>query len=216
MLGLILFLTEIVPQIQFKPTSGALQQAIGAEIVKDGKTVTINASKEVIISSGKYLHLRNPIQLIQPSSNLIPLLPSFFVFVPGTFQTPQILELSGIGDERILSSVGIECIIDLPGVGENLRKCYNLCHQTLLSPTCQLLQRIMLRPLPSWKSIRRLSLWRSFMTPYSWRNTECSSAYIFAFNPNYMLPIALRCLCLLIHITDANLLHFSLSLSKHI
>ena len=37
-------------------------------------------------------------------------------------QTPQILELSGIGRKDILTKYGIECKIDLPGVGENLRK----------------------------------------------------------------------------------------------
>uniref|UniRef100_A0A0W0G550 Glucose-methanol-choline oxidoreductase N-terminal domain-containing protein n=1 Tax=Moniliophthora roreri TaxID=221103 RepID=A0A0W0G550_MONRR len=39
----------------------------------------------------------------------------------GTFQTPQILETSGIGDPRILEPLGIQCIIKLPGVGENLQ-----------------------------------------------------------------------------------------------
>ncbi|KAK7438219.1 hypothetical protein VKT23_018150 [Stygiomarasmius scandens] len=39
----------------------------------------------------------------------------------GTIQTPQLLEASGIGDPRILEPLGIPCIIDLPGVGENLQ-----------------------------------------------------------------------------------------------
>jgi choline dehydrogenase-like flavoprotein len=38
----------------------------------------------------------------------------------GTFKTPQLLELSGIGDRSLLKSFGIETLIDLPGVGENL------------------------------------------------------------------------------------------------
>ncbi|KAF8063510.1 alcohol oxidase [Lyophyllum atratum] len=33
----------------------------------------------------------------------------------GTFQTPQLLELSGIGDKRILQSQGITTLFDLPG-----------------------------------------------------------------------------------------------------
>ncbi len=41
----------------------------------------------------------------------------------GTFQTPQILELSGIGKKDILSKHGIETLIDNPSVGENLREC---------------------------------------------------------------------------------------------
>ena len=36
-------------------------------------------------------------------------------------QTPQVLELSGIGNPEILSKHGIETLVNLPGVGENLR-----------------------------------------------------------------------------------------------
>ncbi|CAL1709438.1 unnamed protein product [Somion occarium] len=39
----------------------------------------------------------------------------------GAFQSPQILELSGIGNKDILKKHGIETRIDLPGVGENLQ-----------------------------------------------------------------------------------------------
>lgn len=39
----------------------------------------------------------------------------------GTFNTPQLLQLSGIGDAKLLKSLGIPVISDLPGVGENLR-----------------------------------------------------------------------------------------------
>ncbi|MEY4294987.1 MAG: hypothetical protein RLY82_675 [Pseudomonadota bacterium] len=38
----------------------------------------------------------------------------------GAIQSPQILQLSGIGAGADLQSVGIETLIDLPGVGENL------------------------------------------------------------------------------------------------
>ena len=38
----------------------------------------------------------------------------------GTFQTPQLLMLSGIGDAQHLRSVGIEPLVDLKGVGQNL------------------------------------------------------------------------------------------------
>ena len=42
----------------------------------------------------------------------------------GTYNSPQLLELSGIGDPEHLRSVGIECIHALPGVGANLRDHY--------------------------------------------------------------------------------------------
>lgn len=37
----------------------------------------------------------------------------------GSIRTPQLLELSGIGDKRILNKFGIPVKVDLPGVGEN-------------------------------------------------------------------------------------------------
>ncbi|CAD0041709.1 unnamed protein product [Aureobasidium pullulans] len=39
----------------------------------------------------------------------------------GVINSPQILELSGIGDPRILEQAGVECKVKLPGVGENLQ-----------------------------------------------------------------------------------------------
>ena len=37
----------------------------------------------------------------------------------GSFLTPQVLELSGIGDSARLKSLNIKSVVDLPGVGEN-------------------------------------------------------------------------------------------------
>lgn len=39
----------------------------------------------------------------------------------GTMKSPQMLELSGIGDAELLKSFGIESLIDNPNVGENLQ-----------------------------------------------------------------------------------------------
>ncbi|KAI4105622.1 MAG: hypothetical protein LQ345_007219 [Seirophora villosa] len=39
----------------------------------------------------------------------------------GTMKSPQMLELSGIGDPELLASFGIETLIDNPNVGENLQ-----------------------------------------------------------------------------------------------
>ncbi|KAK0482235.1 alcohol oxidase [Armillaria novae-zelandiae] len=39
----------------------------------------------------------------------------------GSLHTPQLLELSGVGNPKILAPLGIDAIIDLPGVGENLQ-----------------------------------------------------------------------------------------------
>jgi choline dehydrogenase-like flavoprotein len=38
----------------------------------------------------------------------------------GTVNSPQILELSGIGSSEILQKAGVDVLVDLPGVGANL------------------------------------------------------------------------------------------------
>lgn len=52
------------------------------------------------------------------------------ILAAGALHTPQILLLSGIGDTRHLSSVGIKTVVDLPGVGANY-------HDHLLLATTQ-------------------------------------------------------------------------------
>jgi choline dehydrogenase len=44
----------------------------------------------------------------------------------GTFNTPQLLKLSGIGPQAELSSLGIPLRVDLPGVGANLQDRYEV------------------------------------------------------------------------------------------
>ena len=40
----------------------------------------------------------------------------------GSVSSPQLLELSGIGNPKILEAAGIECKIDNPNVGENFQE----------------------------------------------------------------------------------------------
>lgn len=44
----------------------------------------------------------------------------------GAFNTPQLLMLSGIGDRKHLEQLGIEVIVELPGVGQNLQDRYEV------------------------------------------------------------------------------------------
>lgn len=39
----------------------------------------------------------------------------------GALYSPQVLRLSGIGPKKLLSSLGIETVVDLPGVGRNFQ-----------------------------------------------------------------------------------------------
>ncbi|KAH9910021.1 putative GMC oxidoreductase [Xylariomycetidae sp. FL2044] len=43
------------------------------------------------------------------------------IIAAGVFNTPKLLELSGVGDKNLLERHGIEVKIDLPGVGENFQ-----------------------------------------------------------------------------------------------
>lgn len=86
-----------------------LLHATGIEFVIDDKKATYTKVKrDVIISCGTFI------------SSAIFLLNKPLPHT-GTFQSPQILELSGIGNPSILKKYEIETKIDLPGVGENLR-----------------------------------------------------------------------------------------------
>ena len=38
-----------------------------------------------------------------------------------TMKSPQILELSGIGDPEVLKKIGVETKVDLPAVGTNIQ-----------------------------------------------------------------------------------------------
>ena len=46
------------------------------------------------------------------------------ILAAGAVQSPQLLELSGIGQGELLGSLGIDVVRDLPGVGENYRDHY--------------------------------------------------------------------------------------------
>ncbi|HBM56761.1 MAG TPA: hypothetical protein DD388_09015, partial [Acidimicrobiaceae bacterium] len=38
----------------------------------------------------------------------------------GAINSPQLLQLSGIGPAEVLADAGVEPVVDVPGVGENL------------------------------------------------------------------------------------------------
>jgi choline dehydrogenase len=83
-------LTEaLVAKIELQ--KGALGEATasGVTFLVNGKSYTVKAKKEVIVSGG-------------------------------VINSPQILELSGIGSPAVLHKAGVEVVVDNPNVGENL------------------------------------------------------------------------------------------------
>ena len=61
------------------------------------------------------------LRYISPNNGTAHVLAREVVISAGCIQSPQILELSGIGDPNILSSVGIDTVVDHPNVGTGLR-----------------------------------------------------------------------------------------------
>lgn len=83
-------LTEALAQKILLEKHDGLWTAKGVQFTSQAKTLSVFASKEVIICAG-------------------------------TVQSPQILELSGIGNTEVLKKAGIETIVSSPFVGENLQ-----------------------------------------------------------------------------------------------
>ncbi|KAK4545937.1 hypothetical protein LTR36_002501 [Oleoguttula mirabilis] len=52
----------------------------------------------------------------------------------GSVQSPQLLELSGIGQSSVLSAAGIDVLLDLPGVGENFQDHLRIQNSYQLKP----------------------------------------------------------------------------------
>ena len=72
----------------------------------------------------------------------------------GTIASPQLLMLSGIGPAAELSGLGVEVVVDLPGVGRNL-------HDHLLSPAIFSAARLIDPPAPGLSPIQTHLWWRS-------------------------------------------------------
>ena len=61
------------------------------------------------------------VEIIATDDTLIRVYADDIILAAGAFQSPVILENSGIGSKEILTHHGIECLVDSPGVGENLQ-----------------------------------------------------------------------------------------------
>ncbi|KAF7791621.1 hypothetical protein EIP86_002639 [Pleurotus ostreatoroseus] len=88
--------------------------AASVEYIPDGDSasatvsVPLTSSGRVVVTAG------------EPSSVLV----NSFVercWASGTYQSPKILELSGIGDPAVLSAFDISTVVNLTGVGENMQ-----------------------------------------------------------------------------------------------
>jgi choline dehydrogenase len=73
----------------------------------------------------------------------------------GAIRSPQLLQLSGIGPAKLLDSLGISLVLNLAGVGENLRDHYSVRLTQRVSGTGTLNERVALH----W-SLSFLTTWQ--------------------------------------------------------
>ncbi|EPS99740.1 hypothetical protein FOMPIDRAFT_1108589, partial [Fomitopsis schrenkii] len=73
-----------------------------------------NLTSGDLLATGVVFEVSNKSYLVNASKEVI--------LAAGTVQTPQLLELSGIGNSSILSKNGVRTLIDLPAVGENFQE----------------------------------------------------------------------------------------------
>ena len=95
----------------------------------------------------------------------------------GTFNSPQLLQLSGIGPEALLNKHNIDVVHDLPGVGENLQDHFGIgleCRSTLNSTVNDLYNN----PLRGGMQLLRYLLFRTgpFADNGNYSNTFISTS----------------------------------------
>ena len=72
------------------------------------------------------------------------------ILCAGVLRTPAILEYSGIGNAALLEKLGIEPLVDLPGVGENLQDQAFIPVQYHLKPEVKTKGELPRRTVASW------------------------------------------------------------------
>ncbi|KAG5650469.1 hypothetical protein H0H81_012132 [Sphagnurus paluster] len=90
----------------------------GALVTKLNTTATpgtVPAFPQVAVATGVQVRFPdNTVQIAKPKPST-----GEVILSSGTVRTPQLLELSGIGDRNVLSPLGINTLVHLPGVGAN-------------------------------------------------------------------------------------------------
>lgn len=91
------------------------------KILTDATVVRILLEKSVGEATGPSLHAQG-VQFQHEGSLYKASATHEVILSTSSIQSPRLLELSGIGNSDILARAGIECVLNLPEVGENLQE----------------------------------------------------------------------------------------------
>ncbi|KAL4257347.1 GMC oxidoreductase family protein [Pleurotus pulmonarius] len=119
--GAVLFPTSVEPSNATRSYSATAYYAPNADRANLLVVTGVTATKVHFTKEADGLLRATGVAVASGSDTAIIDVAKEVILSAGSFQTPQLLELSGIGDKRVLGPLGIECLIDLPGVGENLQ-----------------------------------------------------------------------------------------------
>ena len=91
---------------------------------KNFSLLTKSRTKKILFENKKTIG----IEVIKNNNSKIIKANKEVVLCAGAIESPKLLEISGIGNAKLLSNYGINVINDLPGVGENLQDHYQIRH----------------------------------------------------------------------------------------
>lgn len=100
-----------------------LTDALATRVVMEG---TRAVGVEFVEGADLYRAAATPSAGTDPSTPRVARARHEVILAAGTFNTPQLLTLSGIGPRSELDRLGIPVVVDLPGVGENLHDRYEV------------------------------------------------------------------------------------------
>ncbi|KAG5725377.1 Choline dehydrogenase [Termitomyces sp. T112] len=98
--------------------------------------VLVNAQATRIVfnsTSGKYIKATG-VEFNSSFGILTAKVKKEVILSAGAYKTPHLLELSGIGNQTLLARLGVQSVVNLPSVGENLQDHYSVLGQYQLKP----------------------------------------------------------------------------------
>ncbi|KAL8646383.1 MAG: hypothetical protein Q9210_006172 [Variospora velana] len=95
------------PEVKNRENLRVLTEALVVKVILE------KSDDDLVTAKGVQFTLAGKLQTIGANREII--------LAAGTFQSPQILELSGVGSRALLEQHGMESVIDNPFVGENLQ-----------------------------------------------------------------------------------------------